>query len=225
MATSLGYGTEQVLEIAYGSFLADIGMLKLADKIVGKPGKLTANETLEIQKHPMIGVDLLKNFTNIPLTTPLIVLQSHERLDGTGYPKNRKSPTIHKYSKIVSVADVYDAMISKRNWRPAKLPYEAMTEILQMGNQQKLDIDSIKGLLKYTSVFPVGSMVLLSDGKKAKVISSNESDFTKPIVCIMSVEGGAIKEGERIDLTKQKNISIQKVLQADFSRDSILKGF
>ena len=100
-----------------------------------------------------------------------------------------------------------------------------MEEILKLGNKRKLDIDSIKGLLSYISVFPIGSMVMLSDGRRARVVSANEDNYSNPIVCVVDKQNGKVIETDRINLATKKDLSIQKVFQYNYSRESILTGF
>ena len=226
IAAALGFNQEQVTEVAYSAFLSDVGMTKIPKNIIYKPSKLTSAEVELVQKHPIYSFDLIKEkFTKIPISTPLIAYQVHERCDGSGYPRNRSKAVIHKYAKVIALADVYDALISKRPWRPGHVPHSAVREVLEMGNKQKLDIDAIKGFLKFNSAYPIGSVVQLNNGQKAKVISTNESDYTRPIVCIIENLQGKMVEKEKIDLTKNHMLEITKVLRSDDKTEWLLKGF
>jgi HD-GYP domain-containing protein (c-di-GMP phosphodiesterase class II) len=226
IATAMGFNQEQVTEVAYSAFLCDVGMTKIPENIIYKPAKLTSGETELIQKHPVYSFDLIKEkFHKIPFSTPLVAYQVHERCDGTGYPSRRGKTVIHKYAKVIALADIYDALISKRPWRPGHVPHSAVREILEMGNKQKLDIDTIKGFLKFNSAYPIGSVVQLNSGLKAKVISTNENDYTRPIVCTIENIQGKMVEKEKIDLAKNHMVEIVKVLRSDDKTDWLLKGF
>lgn len=109
-----------------GFFLHDLGKVSIDEAIFNKPGKLTADEMKTVQKHPAMGFNLLYETKQICTENKLIVLQHHERANGTGYPKGLRGDDIHIYGKICSVADVYDALVSKRPYRQQLKPFEAL---------------------------------------------------------------------------------------------------
>ncbi len=125
IGAAMGFSSPQVAELAYGALLHDVGMARIAPEIVFKETALTREEQLEIRRHPVIGIDLLQKFSLLPKSTPLVVYQENERLDGTGYPKARKRTLIHTYAKIVMVASTFDSLCAERPYRAAMLPYHA----------------------------------------------------------------------------------------------------
>jgi HD-GYP domain-containing protein (c-di-GMP phosphodiesterase class II) len=109
-----------------GFFLHDIGKVYIDEAIIKKPGKLTDEEMAQIRRHPSMGFKLLTETRQINDECRLIVLQHHERNNGTGYPRNLRADDIHIYGRICSVADVYDALVSKRPYKPSLKPFEAL---------------------------------------------------------------------------------------------------
>lgn len=107
-------------------FLHDIGKVYVDEAIIKKPGKLTDEEMTQIRRHPGMGFKLLTETKQINEECRLIVLQHHERNNGTGYPRKLRSEDIHIYGRICSVADVYDALVSKRPYKPSLKPFEAL---------------------------------------------------------------------------------------------------
>jgi HD-GYP domain-containing protein (c-di-GMP phosphodiesterase class II) len=109
-----------------GFFLHDIGKVYIDEAIINKPGKLTEEEMNEMRKHPSMGFKLLNETKQINEESRLIVLQHHERVNGTGYPQKMRGNEIHIYGRICSVADVFDALVSKRPYKKKLEPFQAL---------------------------------------------------------------------------------------------------
>ena len=113
-------------EIAAGFFLHDIGKLNIPKHIIHKQGILTDREWKIIKTHPLEGYNILKKLDVLTKESEIIVLQHHERHDGNGYPKGLQGDQIHKFSKICSIADAFDALTSYRPFRKSKSSFEAL---------------------------------------------------------------------------------------------------
>jgi HD-GYP domain-containing protein (c-di-GMP phosphodiesterase class II) len=109
-----------------GFFLHDLGKIHIDEAIINKPGKLTEEEMKIMRKHPGLGFKHLVETKQINDESRLIVLQHHERANGTGYPKGIRGDEIHIYGRICSVADVFDALVSKRPYKAQLNPFEAL---------------------------------------------------------------------------------------------------
>jgi putative nucleotidyltransferase with HDIG domain len=114
-----------------GALLHDIGKSKISLKILDKKGSLNESEMEIIRRHPQYGFELIINSEIIPYESHYPILQHHEREDGSGYPHNLISENIHKFSKIVAIADVFDAMTTRRSYRGAKDAYPALKEMYE----------------------------------------------------------------------------------------------
>ena len=110
------------------SLIHDLGKISVPSEILSKPGKLTDIELRLVKTHPQSGYEILKNIT-LPCPIAQIVLQHHERLDGSGYPLGLKDKEILREAKIIGVADVVEAMASHRPYRPALGIEKALEEI------------------------------------------------------------------------------------------------
>jgi HD-GYP domain-containing protein (c-di-GMP phosphodiesterase class II) len=215
---------KQVAELGYGALLADVGMLSVPDAIRFKKEKLDRNERLEVMRHTLYGIDRLQQINYLPKIVPLVAYQSHERLDGSGYPHGKKSAGIHDYAKITAVADVYNAQVAKRPFRSDRtLPYKAVEELLRMVSAQKLDSRFVRGFLSVLSLFPVGSWVRLSSGEQARVIGANQQEFTKPVVAILYDSSGAPCPARRVDLNEGQGLNVVAPIRIDHSEP--LSGF
>lgn len=113
-------------ELGIGFFLHDLGKVQIDPAIINKPGRLTADEMNVMRKHPSLGYRLLYEAHQLTDECKTIVLQHHERHDGTGYPKALRGDQIHLYGRICSLADVFDALTSDRPYRKKMAPFEAL---------------------------------------------------------------------------------------------------
>lgn len=227
IAAAAGYNEQQVLEIGIGALLHDVGMLLIPRKIRMKKGHLEEAEWFEIQKHPMLGLHLLGKIDWQPETVPLIVYQSHERENGRGYPKQRSSRLIHNYAKVVAVADIYEAFSSPRIYREGNIPYKAMETLIKMAKQGLIYGDYVKALLEYSSLFPVASIVELSNGCFARVVKANGSSFAKPSVYVyIDAAGNRLPKDQAFEVDLSKNTTIQIVkAHTSMIRDDVMLGF
>jgi HD-GYP domain-containing protein (c-di-GMP phosphodiesterase class II) len=119
MAREMGLDGERIRGIELGGILHDIGKISVPAEILAKPGKISDSEMAIIQQHPQRGYEILKTLES-PWPLREMVLQHHERLDGSGYPSGLKEGEIVLEAKILAVADVVEAMASHRPYRPAR---------------------------------------------------------------------------------------------------------
>jgi len=131
IASALGLPDKEVENIRYASPLHDIGKVAIADAILLKPGKLTPEEFEEMKKHTLYGAKILCNAKSKLLQIACKIASSHhEKFDGTGYPNKLKGQNIPIEARIVSVADVFDALCMTRVYKPSWEPEKAKEYIL-----------------------------------------------------------------------------------------------
>ncbi|MBC3889931.1 HD domain-containing protein [Acetobacterium paludosum] len=138
LAKELDIETSEVYHIGLGGILHDIGKLLIPSKIIDKPCKLSVTEFKVIKEHPSIGFEMLKNQKWLPKDSLKIVQNHHEKIDGSGYPNQLSGIQIPFYGCLVGVADVFDAVTSKRNYRDA-LSYRDALCIIQKETPNLLD--------------------------------------------------------------------------------------
>jgi|GEM_PF-1410762 len=110
---------KELVELAIGSLLHDVGMVKIKDLIWISPERFTFDELFEIQKHTIYGIDTLVDISKFKGNIAYMAYQHHERMDGSGYPKNKKGRQIPGHSRILGISDVFHAITSSRNYRDA----------------------------------------------------------------------------------------------------------
>lgn len=131
IAQRLGLPESEVDRLRYASPLHDVGKIGIPDSILLKPGKLTPEEYEVMKTHTTIGAEILKGDAEYIVAAREIALTHHEKVDGTGYPNKLKGNDIPLVGRIVAVADVFDALVSKRVYKPSMSPEEARNLILR----------------------------------------------------------------------------------------------
>lgn len=146
LAQALDWDIDKVENIRIAALLHDVGKIGIPDSILKKPGKLSLEEYMEIQKHTVKGAKILHNLTTIP-NAEAVAKYHHERFDGTGYPEKLAGTNIPEFARIVSIADSYDAMNSKRIYRN-NLPSEEVLLRLKQGSGTQFDPELLEVFLK-----------------------------------------------------------------------------
>lgn len=211
MGLNLGLEKGDLIDLGTACLVHDLGMLHLREEIYNHPERLTSLSRLEISKHPGITYDLLANVERTAGTARLVAYQMHERCNGSGYPRGRTDGQIHPLAKIAAVADCYLAMISPRPYRPAMTPYVAIEQLLVAARGGLYDPLAVRALLRSVSLFPIGSMVELSDGRAARVLRTCGDNYTKPVVEICSTVS-APESAEIVDLNEPERPSVIRAL-------------
>lgn len=207
----LGYDMLRLKELALGALLHDTGKMLIPKNILVKPGPLNQDERQLMEQHSSLGFDILRKQGDIPLLSAHIAYQHHEKFDGTGYGRGLSGTQIHEYSRIVAVADVYDALTSDRPYKEGTLPHEAYEIMLALANTH-FDPNILRIFLNQIAIYPVGSIVRLNTGNIAVVTSVIPGLQTRPTLkLLLDTDGSKLKNGREIDLTKHLTTFITKV--------------
>jgi len=134
-ARELGHSMSRAEIMRYAAILHDIGKIGVNDEILGKRNNLTRKEWIEMRKHPSVGKDILSQVASLKKASELIY-SHHERYDGKGYPGKLKGEDIPMGARILAGIDAYDAMTSKRPYRPAYSPEKAINELKEKAGSQ-----------------------------------------------------------------------------------------
>jgi len=227
-AAASGYSKGQVLEIGQAALLADVGMAMVPEAILLKAGKLTEEELAEIHRHPAISFALLEKIPDVSDCILAAAYQHHERLTGAGYPMRRSQGQISQVARIVAIADTLCAMVHKRSHRDALTPQMALDKVIKMGQMNFLDPVLIRNLLRYLSVYPIGTYVELASGRMGRVVAAHPEDPTRPVISILRNEKGQplpMKPILQVDLMREKNEKIAKVVDGEAAKFKPLDGF
>lgn len=179
-AKKKGKSQKELFEIGMAGLMHDIGKTKVPPEILNKPAKLTFEEFKEMKKHSLYSYQMVKDNTSISNDVKLAMLQHHEKLDGSGYPYGIKGDEIHPYAKIITIADIFDALVTNRPYKRGIAPKEAVEMI--MGMTETLDMKDLKSFLSTMILYPVDSLVQLSNGEVARVVKKNPDFLLRPMV-------------------------------------------
>jgi HD-GYP domain-containing protein (c-di-GMP phosphodiesterase class II) len=208
--------------LGLGCLLHDIGKMRVPKEILHKPGKLTPREFAEMQRHTIYGYEMIKD--SVPASAAQVALNHHQRFDGGGYPGRTDYATgeelpalegrqIPVFSRIATLADVYDAATTLRCYSRAKLPVQALHE---MRTICRGFFDPVVEAAFYRTVpaFPVGQIVTLSNGIEAVVVDFCAEYPTRPKVqCLRTARGEQFSHPslEEIDLSLHPDLGITSV--------------
>ncbi|MFC3121482.1 HD-GYP domain-containing protein [Agaribacter flavus] len=213
-AQQLGMSERDCKRLAIVGYIFDIGMAKIPANIVRKLDKLTVDEQAVIQSHVEHSLDLSAGL-KLDNEQRLAIEQHHERLDGTGYPYGLEGEEIHKHARMLAIVDCYDAITSNRPFQKAKSPASALKVICNrdFGYDQKLAIKFVRSI----GIYPVGSLVALSNKKIALVTELNTEKPLKPKVKILFSTASMQKvEPSLIDLNDEgQDVTILKPVIAE----------
>lgn len=200
-ARHLGLPKAEIATIGIGALLHDVGMMRVPNDILEKPGPLSDEEFGVVKRHPAEGQAVLKLTQHMPDSCLRIVRSHHERLDGSGYPDGLQGEDIPVSVLIVAVADVYDAMIADRPYRHGVSPQEALTT-LHKEAKDHFGRDLIEEFIKCIGIYPIGSLVLLSNENLGIVMASNPKARLQPLVMLVRDAGGdMLKKRPLLDLS------------------------
>ena len=183
-----GLKRDQMREIGIAGLLHDVGKSKIPKEILNKPGKLTDEEFQKMKFHSLYGYRILEENSGFPVSIKSGVLQHHEKMNGRGYPMGVSAEKIHPYARIISVADVYDALVTERPYKKGFPKKDAIEIIMTMTDD--LEMKAIKSFLTSVILYPVDSIVKLSNGEYAKVVENYPDYPLRPKV--VAAESGAI---------------------------------
>ncbi len=145
-ALQAGLSARDRLTLTVAALLHDIGKAEIPLGILDKPGKLTDDEFAVIKRHPLIARDYLLTQQNLPAEVIAAVTQHHEYLDGSGYPHQLQGHQIAPLARLLTVCDVYGALVERRAYKSPKTPYEAIMILSDMARQGKVDYPIVRTL-------------------------------------------------------------------------------
>lgn len=212
------------------ALVMDVGLISVDSSILFANRELTVEERRLLELHPREGSDLIRKM--LPDSGPLadLVLAHHERPDGTGYPLGMTGETIPTLARFLSAVDTYAALVSNRPHRDAMDTRSALTEVLMLAEQGKLDRDFAEYHLNL-SFHPVGTVVELTDGRLAVVAATHarRADVrasSRPVVAILTDADGSVRpRPEFLDLAAADRGGILRSVQKRESRSKLSEWY
>lgn len=213
LSTIIGMGMnlkrEELVDLSIAAILHDLGKLNIDPEILNKVGKLTPEEFEIVKTHAKLSYEMIKDKIGISAKVKAGVLYHHENENGSGYPFGVEGKDIHVFAKIIHVADVYDALTSKRTYKKPFALAEAI-EYLMGGCDILFSKEIVDVFLKSVPIYPKGITIALSNGEEALIIKNSENPL-RPIVRL-------VETGEDINLNNNpdyKNVTIAQDTKVD----------
>ncbi|MBC2580997.1 HD-GYP domain-containing protein [Clostridium sp. DJ247] len=181
MGIAMHLDSVTIEKLTISALLHDIGKVFIPKNIIDNQENLTETDMDLYKSHVNKGYKYIKQYYNIPVTSYVGILQHHERFDGKGYPDGKKGEEISRFGRIISICDAYDNMVTEKPNKKAYIPSEAI-EYIMGNNGQIFDPKLVKIFLRRIAPYPLGAIVLLSNGKRAIVVDNNEQCTIRPKV-------------------------------------------
>jgi HD-GYP domain-containing protein (c-di-GMP phosphodiesterase class II) len=223
LGISCGYNRYQLQNIGLGALLHDIGKIKIPLEIINKPSSLSYEEFIEVKKHPWEGFMIVRATADLSKSSICCVLQHHERVDGRGYPRGLSSSNIHEYASVIAVADVFDALVSDRPYRPGYSNHDA-AEIIERGKDTIFSGRIVDKLFSHIRIYPPGTVVGLSTGDLGVVIYDDPKNPKQPKIKLLFDPDKQVYPGNQLlDLAKYENITVTKVFNQAEAEKTMLE--
>lgn len=208
----LGLNQHVLKQLAIGGLLHDVGKTQVKLEILNKPARLTPEEFEHMKLHQVLSEPILDCIPGLSDMSRQVSLLHHEKLDGSGYPKGLHGDEISLVGRMSAIVDIYDALTATRCYKESMSPTAAF-KILKSMTPHQLDSDLLNEFIRDVGVYPVGSLVELSDGRVGLVWESNEASFLQPIVkCFYSIKYSRYTEVEMVNLAERKQLAIERGL-------------
>lgn len=203
----LGLSRGRLALLSQAALFHDVGKCFIPGEVLNKPGKLSNEEFNVIKSHPYKGWEMLKKQPGIQDLVLEGALCHHEKHNGKGYPQGISGGLITEFARIIAVADVYDALTSDRVYKRAILPNKALSLMFSMRGEDFAP-GYVERFIKCMGIYPVGSLVRLSDGRAGVVAESNYASPLRPLVKVTFDDKMRPILAEEASLDKNRNLSI-----------------
>ena len=191
----IGLDDAALASLVEAALLHDIGKTKIPLDVVKKPGALEKRERKMMEAHTTFGAEILVQTEGLRPMTPIVALEHHRSVKGTGYP-DLGAAVPHVMSQIVSVADIYEAITGARTYQAPTLPERACLVLARLAGE-KLNSAIVKAFVNAITFFPLGSMVRTTRDEIAIVVGINPCDPLHPQLALVNESGDG--PGTRID--------------------------
>ena len=210
----LGFSKDELFGLGMCGLLHDVGKMRIPEAVLNKTEKLTEKEWKQIQSHATIGRNLLMTSPDIGHSVD-VAYSHHERIDGKGYPNGLKGPQLSQYTKIISLADCFDAMTADRCYSPAIKPSLAVKEIYKNKGTQ-FDERLALQFIKTIGLYPPGTVVEMANGIVGLVLERNEKYQHLPKVLVL--------KDKNLTLIRKQLIDLALIEQGKLDRSYLIKS-
>jgi putative nucleotidyltransferase with HDIG domain len=180
----LGFDARLLKYVGIGGLLHDIGKMNVPVEILTKPGRLTKDEFVAIKEHVEHGRQIIEGIKGINKISVTVSAEHHERVDGSGYPRNLEGEKITQYGQMAAIVDVYDAMTSDRCYQKGAQPAGVLKKLFEW-SKFHFDQELVEQFIRCVGIYPVGSLVRMESDLIGVIMSHNEESLLKPLVRVV----------------------------------------
>jgi len=181
VARKMGYDRGESIQIGLAALFSDSGMTQIDETIRKSSRELNIQELQLVHEHPLYSYRLVEPIQTLNQGAKVAILQHHERLNGTGYPLGVQGKRIHPYTHIISVCDMYHAMVSERPYRQKRTIYQACEELWE-ARDVSLKGSIIESFVEEFAPISLGNHVTLSNGSSGKVVFVDRAEPLRPTI-------------------------------------------
>ncbi len=213
LGQKLGFSKLQLFELGLGALFHDVGKSRVPLTILNKEGRLDKEEWRVMSQHPDFGLVLLfdlHGFEEPPYRAMLTAYEHHMRIDFSGYPRVMRKRWLGFYSRIVAVADAFDAATSKRSYQYIPFPPDEVLREMRDNPSRGFDPTIVKAFVNMMGIYPIGTLCILDSGELAVVVapSPNPEELHRPLVRIVSdASGRRLPEPPLVDLSEALEVT------------------
>jgi HD-GYP domain-containing protein (c-di-GMP phosphodiesterase class II) len=219
----LGLGKVQLYDLGMAALFHDIGKSRVPAEIINKAGGLTDDEWRMIAAHPWLGTLALfqtRGSQDLPYRSMVVAHEHHMKLDLTGYPRPVRPRTMSMFSKIVAVADGFDAATSRRAYQTTPMTPAQVLQEMRENPRRGMDQVVVKAFINLTGIYPVGTLVVLDTFELGIVHAVNPIPemLSRPIVRVISdARGNLMHPGDLADLAEQsgEGVYLRTIIKTD----------
>ena len=204
----IGLNRKTLTELGLAALFHDVGKTNIPKEVLNKPGKLDDDDWKIMKRHPFYGareILLSKGVDKTSIQSAIVALQHHMHCNLSGYPQVNQTPGIDIMTKIVSIADQYDAMTSSRVYSRIPRPPDGALRIMMENGGSQLDPTLMKLFVNLIGVYPIGSLVLLNTREMGLVCHSNPFNPARPKILIVVDHKGNRLDGFEADLVEKNS--------------------
>jgi putative nucleotidyltransferase with HDIG domain len=199
-ARGLGIDGPLLREFGVAGLMHDIGKVRTPPEILNKPSRLDDDELIVMRRHTVDGAQILRKTRDVTPLAAIVAFEHHLRLDGSGYPSGVLRSSLNLATMLCTIADVYDAMRSKRQYQDA-YPADRIVEVLERAKGQEFETNLVRRFVQLMGLYPVGSLVRLNSGACAIVLRTYPPDPYRPRVRVVYAA-----DGHRLDVPYDVNL-------------------
>jgi HD-GYP domain-containing protein (c-di-GMP phosphodiesterase class II) len=202
----LGLSRKMLTELGMVALFHDTGKTEVPSEVLNKPTNFSDDEWKIIKKHPVWGMRAIlkmKKLDELTIRSAIVSFEHHVNVDRSGYPKTRQTMDLDFFSRIVSLADQYDAMTSSRVYARNPLAPDKALSIMMERSGTQLDPLLFKFFINMVGIYPIGTLVILDTRELGVVTESNQIFPTRPRVLLIIDSQGKRMEGQMADLTEK----------------------